>query len=103
MKHHLSSRFLAAILAVPFWASSASSDERHVAMTGSDDDFCGSWGFPCREINHAVNNRASAGDTIHVYPGVYRSVTITKSIELIAEGGNTSICMGCDTALCGLS
>ncbi len=45
----------------------------YVATSGSNIPSCGASAQPCKTITFAFNNKATAGDTIIVLPGIYTS------------------------------
>jgi hypothetical protein len=55
-------------------------------VAGSDTDLCGTAVAPCKTISHALNARASDGDTLRIAQGTYtENLSIKVSVTL--EGG----------------
>src|SRR5687767_9021952 len=78
-----------------------------VSGTGGDGQACTSPASACRSITSALTKVSPSG-VIHIAPGNYAAVTITKAVELIADSGQASIagsgavggCEGVLTAIC---
>jgi hypothetical protein len=61
-----------------------------VSGNGSNANDCSSPATACRSLGHAEAT-VQPGGVIHVLPGEYSLVFITKSVEIIADGGQASI------------
>src|SRR6266853_1606690 len=64
-----------------------------ISGTGLDTNDCFAPATPCRNFLGAtgVLAKTEAGGTIHVLPGNYDTPAITKSVQIIADGGQASI------------
>jgi hypothetical protein len=71
-----------ALVAVPGWAG----PKHYVASYGLDSNPC-TLDSPCRSFAHAVSVTDPGGEVVVLDTGGYGSVTITKSISLIAPVG----------------
>ena len=60
----------------------------YVATTGTDGPTCGTESSPCLTIQYAIDNIASANDTINVAAGTYNeSVNINKGLTIVLADG----------------
>src|SRR5688500_9581757 len=96
---------LTMILLVP---GAARADIAAVFVSGNGDDVANDCATPetaCRTLNGALGKVITDG-VIHVFPGSYGSMTINKSVQVIADGGQASIvtapgaCGGVDAGIC---
>ena len=61
-----------------------------ISGTGSPANDCVTVATPCREFATALT-KAGAGGTIHVLSGQYLGFSITTAIQIVADGGTSSI------------
>ena len=61
-----------------------------ISGNGSPANDCVTVATPCREFATALT-KAGAGGTIHVLSGQYLSFAITTAIQIVADGGTSSI------------
>jgi Right handed beta helix region len=61
-----------------------------VSDGGNDANNCFTIATACASLSHAQAT-VLAGGVIHVLPGEYGAVTITKSVDIIADGGQASM------------
>jgi hypothetical protein len=68
-----------------------------ISGTGNDANNCLTLATACRSLATAQTAVVSGG-VIHVLPGEYSSVEITKSVQIIADGGQASISSSTNSA-----
>jgi hypothetical protein len=86
--------FLAAALCLTFWSTAGQAQLLNVVFvspSGSDANDCSTPATACRELTQA-NTVLNNGGVIHMAPGNYAGVIITKSAHIIAqEGASTAL------------
>jgi hypothetical protein len=55
-------------------------------VAGRDTDLCGTAVAPCKTISHALNARASDGDTLRIAQGTYTE-NLSIKVSVMLEGG----------------
>jgi hypothetical protein len=68
-----------------------------ISGDGNDANNCLTLATPCRSLA-AAQIAVASGGVIHVLPGEYSSVEITKSVQIIADGGQASISSSTNSA-----
>ena len=68
-----------------------------ISGDGNDANNCLTLATPCRSLA-AGQTAVASGGVIHVLTGEYTSVEITKSVQIIADGGQASISSGTNGA-----
>jgi hypothetical protein len=103
MKTITSSQLLAGALfslcfaAVP---ANATVDHTYVSGEGSDNGACTSPATACRHFAYALEQTSAYGDIIVIDPADYGPVTITQSINIVAQGkGPSGITVGTGNAI----
>jgi|SRR5215469_5305956 len=78
----------------------ATVDHTYVSGTGSDSGGCTSPANACRHFAYAIGQTSAHGDIIVIDPADYGPVTITESINIVAQGkGPAGVTVGTGNAI----